>query len=280
MDCKKGEFKEEIKKGGKAMRMNMKTKKIQKPYILMSVIFVVLAVLVSLILTGMTEITYAEPVKDSRVWADDRDGDGWITNSSRDTIGLNWSADPFGEVFNMEFYADGTLIHGSSGVNLIGITWVQTELFGINNEIHIWYGEKVIGYTMAHINLPILASEFPLYPSPAALEAIIDINPNTLNLKSKGKYFTCYIELPEGYNAKDIDLSSILLENYDRPHESSIGDYDENGILELRLKFKKSTLKEWIEPGDEVEISVSGQLYNGIQFEGSDVIRVITKGKH
>lgn len=41
--------------------------------------------------------------------------------------------------------------------------------------------------------------------------ATIDINPDTLNLKSNGEYITAYIELPNGYNVEDIDCTSIRL---------------------------------------------------------------------
>ncbi|MCK4435140.1 hypothetical protein KAU92_06580, partial [Candidatus Bathyarchaeota archaeon] len=36
--------------------------------------------------------------------------------------------------------------------------------------------------------------------SPVQISATVDIEPNTLNLKSEGEWITCYIELPEGYN--------------------------------------------------------------------------------
>jgi len=34
-----------------------------------------------------------------------------------------------------------------------------------------------------------------------------------------------------------------------------------------------------LEPGNEVEVTVSGQLTDGTSFEGADTIRVIAKGK-
>jgi len=36
-----------------------------------------------------------------------------------------------------------------------------------------------------------------------ALSATVDLDPDTLNLESKGKWITCYIELPEGYGIGD-----------------------------------------------------------------------------
>ena len=64
-------------------------------------------------------------------------------------------------------------------------------------------------------------------------ETIIDFDPNTLNLRSKGRFITVYIELPEGFDVNQIDIASILLNDsvpaLDKPTE--IGDYDKDGIL-------------------------------------------------
>jgi len=43
-------------------------------------------------------------------------------------------------------------------------------------------------------------------------------------------------------------------------------------------KFKRQDLVG-VEPGDEVEMTIKGNLYGGTPFEGSDTIRVISKGK-
>jgi hypothetical protein len=39
----------------------------------------------------------------------------------------------------------------------------------------------------------------------------IDIDPDTLNLKSKIKWVTAYIELPGGYDVADIDVGTVKL---------------------------------------------------------------------
>ena len=115
---------------------------------------------------------------------------------------------------------------------------------------------------------------------PDVIQAVIDINPDTLNLNSKGKRITCYIELPEDYDVEDIDVSSIKL-NGQVPAESrptGVGDYDDDGIAELMVKFDRSAIQEILEAGDEVEITVTGELNDDTKFEGSDTIRVISKG--
>lgn len=117
--------------------------------------------------------------------------------------------------------------------------------------------------------------------APQIIPATIDFDPSTLNLQSKGKWVTTYIELLEGYDASYIDVSSIRLNDEvqaeDNPTE--IGDYDGDGIADLMVKFDRSAVQEILEVGDEVVIKITGDLTDGIPFEGSDTIRVIDKGK-
>lgn len=109
------------------------------------------------------------------------------------------------------------------------------------------------------------------------IQATIDIEPDTLNYQNKGKWFTIFIELPEGQDVNNIDTSSVLLNGQiqaeDKPTE--ISDYDKDGIADLMMKFNRSKMQEILEVGDEVEITVTGEFTDGIVFEGTDMIRVI-----
>jgi len=92
---------------------------------------------------------------------------------------------------------------------------------------------------------------------------------------------TTYFELPKGYNLNEIDLESIKLNNQIpiKLRLIQIGDYDQNGILNLMVKFARSAVQSILEVGEEVKIIISGQLIDGRTFEGSDTIRVISPGK-
>jgi len=123
---------------------------------------------------------------------------------------------------------------------------------------------------------------------PPKLTATVDICPKALNLRSRGRWITSYIELPEGYNVEDINVSTIML-NGTIPVESrpiAIGDYDEDGIPDLMVKFDRARVISYIfdnigivqlleERFMTVTLTIAGKLYDGIQFQGSDTLRII-----
>lgn len=101
----------------------------------------------------------------------------------------------------------------------------------------------------------------------------IDINPNTLNLQSKGRWITCYIWLPEEYDVADIDSTSIVLE--DEIEAEWVWLEEEEQVV--MAKFDRSEVQDILEPG-KVELTVSWELTDGTKFEATDTIRVIDKG--
>lgn len=117
------------------------------------------------------------------------------------------------------------------------------------------------------------------------LPATVDIDPDTLNLKSRGRWITCYIELPEFYDVDDIDRATILLNGtipvapfwVNKPRESVVGDYDDDGIPDLIVKFSRPTVIEYLGQNiayGNATLTVMGEFYDGTSFEGSGMIRV------
>ena len=109
--------------------------------------------------------------------------------------------------------------------------------------------------------------------------AIIDIDPNTLNLISRGKWITAYIELPDGYDVNDIEVGIVELSTENgaistqlRP--TQVGDYDSDTILDRMVKFDMQEVIAIVDAGDQVEVTVTGEVA-GTPFEGIDTIRVI-----
>lgn len=117
------------------------------------------------------------------------------------------------------------------------------------------------------------------------IEAGVRVRPRTLNLKSRGRYVTAYIELPQGYDAHNIDVSTVNLVSpsggpiYALPRPTSVRDRDCDGLYELMVKFRRSELQDIVEPAQAVILTISGDLFDGTCFEGSDQIRVIRPGK-
>ena len=115
------------------------------------------------------------------------------------------------------------------------------------------------------------------YGEETSINATLDIDPDVLNLNAEGNWITAYIELPENYNLNNINLESILLNNliHAEVQDTSISDFDKDGIPDLTVKFDRSSVKNILEPGENVEIIVSGVLYDETKFIGIDTIRVI-----
>ena len=54
----------------------------------------------------------------------------------------------------------------------------------------------------------------------------------------------------------------------------AIGDHDNGDIPDLMVKFDRQNIIDILEPGDEVVITVAGELIDGTRFEGMDYIKV------
>ena len=108
------------------------------------------------------------------------------------------------------------------------------------------------------------------------IEASLDIAPNVLNMKSKGKWITAYIELPEGYDVDDIDIGSVMLNGtvMAELHPTVVEDHNDNGIPDIMVKFSREMVQDNLIPGDEVEIEVTGELLSKISFTCTETIRV------
>lgn len=118
-------------------------------------------------------------------------------------------------------------------------------------------------------------------------EAKVCIFPHTLNMKSRGKWITCFIKLPQDYDVEDIDVSTIMLNGTipAEPKPVAIFDLDCVSIKVLMVKFSRTAIIEFIKNAIvinentskcvKITLVVSGNLLSGQAFEGSTEIRII-----
>lgn len=128
---------------------------------------------------------------------------------------------------------------------------------------------KVDGYLIDNST----TSAEDLTVTPTTIEALVTINPETLNLQALGKWITAYVELPEDYAVEDIDIGTVQLLYDGNVVNAAWGDV-QDGVL--MVKFGWATVAGWFEGlhDEEVELTVTGEV-DGIQFEGTDTIRVM-----
>jgi hypothetical protein len=96
----------------------------------------------------------------------------------------------------------------------------------------------------------------------------VAIHPETLNLKSKGRWVSCNINPSGDYEDPLVDPKWLVL-NGDIPAEHQI----QTGHS-LNVKFDRSDLEDILSPGDDVILTVSGEFEGELYF-GEDTIRVI-----
>lgn len=119
---------------------------------------------------------------------------------------------------------------------------------------------------------------------PARATADVDVDPDTLNQASNGKWVTAYIELPD-HNVTDIDIGTVELNGVPAINDSRYGfvadpatkDRDGDGLDELMVKFPRDEVADTLEPGDEVTVTVTGEV-GDTTFTANDTIRVIDRG--
>ena len=106
----------------------------------------------------------------------------------------------------------------------------------------------------------------------AEVKVTLDIDPDTLNLKSKGRWITAYLSA-QNASLQDIDVSTILLQEALTPER---WDHQDDVLM---LKFNRQELIAMLEVGESVEIMLSGKWKDGTALEAHDRIRVINPEK-
>lgn len=193
------------------------------------------------------------------------------------TLAIANAVDPDSDTLSYEFeiYNGTTLVASTSGIpgHISGFTsWAPGSALN-DNTVYQW---RARAYDGDRFGPWTAMAAFTVHMPKTSINATIDFDPNTLNKSSNGTWVVVYIELPAGYDPVDIDISSIRLEGTipaeTRP--SAIGDHDKDGIPDLMVKCRRSSVISLLKEGDIVPVHVTGKV-GSTQFDGVDVIRVI-----
>jgi hypothetical protein len=122
------------------------------------------------------------------------------------------------------------------------------------------------------------------------LDAVVDVNPKTINQKAKGQYITAYIQFPgSALDPTDIDVTTVTLQvidpvtsaklNVGAGSPTGVADGNGDGVLDLMVKFDRATVQAWFSGDTAAVFRVEGRLLDGRQFSGDDAsVRIINAG--
>ncbi len=116
-------------------------------------------------------------------------------------------------------------------------------------------------------------------PGAAEVVAEVDFDPNVVNMASKGRWVTVYVELAEGLSVGDINVSSVMLNDVvpvDCSHAPEVGDHDGDGVPDLMLKFSRTEVQACLIPGQSQTMTITGSLGDGTRFVGGDSVSALS----
>lgn len=82
-----------------------------------------------------------------------------------------------------------------------------------------------------------------LFESMCLIDANIDLDPDTLNLKSKGKWMAAYIELPDEYSVSNINITTVKLHHGNNEVSASWGNVQGDIYM---VKFSRSLVQSML----------------------------------
>lgn len=129
----------------------------------------------------------------------------------------------------------------------LGVDGIELAELGLN------FVSSVADYAVDNISL-----------SPSNVTTV-QIKPESLNLDSNG-LFTALISF-DGYDVSDADITTVTCEGASAVH----GEIDGTTLV---AKFRRQDLVG-VSMGEAVQFTVSGTLYDGRPFAGTDTVRVI-----
>ena len=205
-----------------------------------------------------------------------------IVFSNRDGISVRLAWGGFGEnrIYHNDLFRNQRQVAASKDSANFQY-WDNGRLLGGN----YWSGYKGqdanndgIGDT-PYPMIPGARDRYPLVKPRNRVQAALGLDPGWLRLENGKGEIAAHIELPACFPPEDIETSSLLLNNAVSPMRArfSIDDYDDDGVADLTARFSVREVFRVLQPGENVELSVSGRLKNGLRFEGRHSLK--TTGK-
>jgi YVTN family beta-propeller protein len=164
----------------------------------------------------------------------------------------------------------------------------QTSQFGFQLITSISVGENPIGLAVDYTTNTLLVVNSGdntitfinisgITTGPA--ETTLDMDPNSLSLKSKGKSVNAALQFPSYLNPVDLVLSSVLLNGTLAADTSGFVLLDKNGdgIDEAHVKFSRPAMYQLLPQGEHIPVVVTGTVGTRT-FTASDTIRVFRPG--
>jgi subtilisin family serine protease len=105
----------------------------------------------------------------------------------------------------------------------------------------------------------------------------IAIYPDTLNLSSVGRTIKAVLQLPAPYDPHDIVIDSVSIYDqvYALSHPIEFTDENSDGVEELAVKFNRAEFEGVVPEGDDIPVTITGEVLNTAWFTGTDIIRAI-----
>jgi len=113
------------------------------------------------------------------------------------------------------------------------------------------------------------------------MHANISFYPEALNVQSQGRWLNALIELPEGLNVHEIDISSLTLNQSiptDLKAPAVFGDFNNDNTPDVMVAFNRTLVIEYILSGEVADgptaLLITGELLGVAVFEGISTIMV------
>lgn len=199
--------------------------------------------------------------------------DGMKVTSLTPVLTIVNAVDPEGEplTYDFELYQGGLLIASFSKVTPgAGTTSVALEQSLVDGSAYSWrvraFDGDLYGPWMTMANFSIALPK-------AAISVEIEFEPETLNKRDEGEWVQVKIELPHGYQAEKIDLSTIRLVGTIPAELRPVRLQREDHKEKLTVKFKRKQVIAVLPSGKHVPVHVTGMI-GSTPFSGVDFIRV------